>query len=190
MRHSPNGKAYLVGHGAVRPDSNLAWISGDQVYLMRVTPSLKNMNNPAAYEFFAGHDRSRAPIWTQDFARIRPLVEWHGRVGHVTVTYNAPLRRYLMCITDGWPTNSTMNTYILESENLTVPWKLVTFMEKFGAQAYFVNIPSKFISADGKTIWLCYSANYTNMAFGTSIAENPIGSIYALCLQEVTLEVL
>ena len=32
---------------------------------------------------------------------------------------------------------------------------MVTYMKDFGEQAYFVNIPSKFISADGKTLWLC-----------------------------------
>ena len=43
MEHSPDGKAYLVGHGAVEPDmedrvANLSWITGDQVYLCRVKP--------------------------------------------------------------------------------------------------------------------------------------------------------
>jgi hypothetical protein len=77
----------------------------------------------------------------------------------------------------------------MESEQITGPWKLVTFMEKFGEQAYFVNIPSKFISADGKTLWLCYSANFSNLAYGTSISANPPGSQYAMCLQEVQLDV-
>ncbi len=187
MQYSPDGKAYLVGHGAERPDANLAWIAGDQVYLTRVTPSLETINDPEAYEFFAGHDRDGSPRWTHNFKHIQPLLEWNGRVGHVTVTYNPGLQRYLMCITDGWPTIDTMNTYLLEAAQLTGPWKLIVFMEKFGEQAYFVNVPSKFISADGKTLWLCYSANFTNLAFGTSIRANPPGSTYALCLQEVQL---
>ena len=29
---------------------------------------------------------------------------------------------------------------------------------------YFVNLPSKFVSGDGRTAWLCYSANFTNLA--------------------------
>ena len=33
-------------------------------------------------------------------------------------------------------------------------------MKDFGEQAYFVNFPSKFISSDGRTLWLCYSANF------------------------------
>jgi hypothetical protein len=188
LEHSPDGKAYLVAHGATRPEANLAWIAGDQGYLVRVAPAPQNMNDPTKYEFFGGYDAQGSPIWTTDFRRIKPLIEWTSRVGHVTMTYNAPLRKYLLCVTDGWPTIETMNTYILESDYITGSWRLVTFMQRFGTQAYFVNIPSKFISADGRTAWLCYSANFTNRAFGTSFAADPPGSRYAMCLHEFTLE--
>ena len=66
-----------------------------------------------------------------------------------------------MCVTDGWPTLAKMNSYILEADQLTGPWRLVTYMKDFGEQAYFLNFPSKFISADGRTLWLCYSANFS-----------------------------
>jgi hypothetical protein len=100
------------------------------------------------------------------------------------------LKKYLLCVTDGWPTISTMNTYILESDTITGPWKLVTFMEKFGAQGYFVNIPSKFISSSGTNMWLCYSANFTNPYLGTNFPADPAGSKYAMCLQEIELDVV
>jgi hypothetical protein len=188
MQHSPDGKAYLVGHGAVRPDAQLSWISGDQVYLIRVTPSPDNVNDRSRYEFFAGHDDRGRPQWNNDFARIQPLVEWNDRAGCVTMTYNAPLKKYLMCITDGFPTIFRMNTYLLESDRITGPWKLVTFMQSFGEQGYFVNIPSKFISADGRTAWLSYSTNFTNHGrMATNWAVNPPGGSYAFSLQQIQL---
>ena len=60
MEHSPDGKAYLVGHGAElgEPEprfANLSWISGDQVYLLRVVPRLETINDASKYEFFAGY---------------------------------------------------------------------------------------------------------------------------------------
>lgn len=188
LQHSPDGKAYLVGHGATRPDAEVAWIRGDQAYLLRVTPSPETINDPAAWEFFGGHDASGRTLWVSDFRQIKPLIEWQGRVGHATMTYNAPLGKFLLFITDGGNTISTFNTFILESDTITGPWKLVTFMERFGEQAYFVNLPSKFISADGKTAWLSYSANFTNMAFGSSWIDNPPGSHYAWCLHEFRLD--
>ena len=188
MQHSPDGKAYLVGHGAVRPDAQLSWISGDQVYLIRAAPSPTTINDRTKYEFFAGHDDQGRPRWTREFARIQPLVDWNDRAGCVTMTYNAPLKKYLMCITDGFPTIFRMNTYILESDQITGPWKLVTFMQSFGEQGYFVNIPSKFISPDGRTAWLSYSTNFTNHGrMATNWAVNPPGGSYAFSLQEIQL---
>jgi len=92
-----------------------------------------------------------------------------------------------MCITDGWPTTRSMNTYILESDHITGPWKMVTFMKDFGPQAYFVNIPSKFISDDGHTAWLCYSANFAYGRKNPKFEGFPPGSQYKLCLQEIKL---
>jgi hypothetical protein len=187
MEYSPDGKAYLVAHGAIRSAAHNSWISGDQVYLFRVKPSGKNINNARKYEFFAGYDRDGKPKWSRRFKDIRPLFTWNDHAGCVTMTYDPPLRRYLMCITHGWPTVGKFDTYILESDNITGPWKLVTYMKDFGEQGYFVNILSKFLSVDGRTAWLCYSANFTNSYLSTRYRSNPPGGRYAMCLREIKL---
>lgn len=192
MKHSPDGKAYLVGYGAEEDDpkpryANLSWISGDQIYLTRVVPSIENINDESKYEYFAGHDKKGKPIWSYDFDDIRPLLEWNNNMGCVTITYNAPLKKYLMCVTDGWPTVAKMNSYILESNKITGPWKLVTYMKEFGEQGYFLNFPSKFISEDGHTLWLCYSGNFSQGWNNIRFKAKPPGSRYGLVLQEVKL---
>ena len=193
MEHSPDGKAYLVAHGASdgvrRRFAYNSWITGDQVYLLRVTPSIVNMNNVSKYEFFAGRKASGAAVWSKDFARIKPVAAWRDNMGCVTVTYDAPLKKFLMCVTDGTDTVGHFNTYLLESNEIGGPWRLVTYMKRFGEQAYFVNIPSKFISSDGRTVWLCYSANFSQAAGFASerLHTFPPGSGYGMCLQEVTI---
>jgi hypothetical protein len=215
MQHSPDGKAYLLGMGAEQNDpqprpclklgapgqppelnpgctndfahANLSWISADQVYLARVKPSPATINDLKAYEFFAGRDASGKPVWTADFARIKPLIEWNNHMGCVTATYVPGLKKYLMCITDGWPTVSKMTSYILEAEVLTGRWRMVAYMKDFGEQAYFLNFPSKFISEDGRTLWLCYSANFSPGWNGVELKVNPPGGRYGLCLHEVKL---
>jgi len=193
LEHSPDGKAYLVGHGAEIGDpkprpANLSWITGDQIYLARVEPSTAHMNDVSRYEFFAGRDRGGRAVWTPRFSKIRPIFEWNNNAGCVTMTYNAPLRRYLMCTTDGGDTIGKFNTYILESGSVTGPWKLVEYLKAFGEQAYFVNIPSKFIGADGRTLWLLYAANFTNGNRNwPHHRANPPGSRYGMCWQEVRL---
>jgi hypothetical protein len=213
MEHSPDGKAYMVGMGAVENDpkprpcvkpaagggwevqecdedfhhANLSWVTADQVYLTRVTPSPETINDIKAYEFFAGHDKKGEPVWTGDFKKIKPLIEWNNNMGCVTATYVPGLKKYLMCITDGWPTVSKMDSYILEADTLTGPWKMVTYMKDFGEQAYFLNFPSKFMSDDGKTLWLCYSANFSRGWNDVKLDFNPPGGRYGLCLHEVKL---
>jgi len=192
MEHSPDGKAYLVGYGAEENDpkpryANLSWISGDQIYLTRVIPSIKNINDESKYEYFAGYGNKGKALWSYDFEDIKPLLEWNNNMGCVTITYNAPLKKYLMCVTDGWPTVAKMNSYILESEKITGPWKLVTYMKEFGEQGYFLNFPSKFISKDGLTLWLCYSGNFSQGWNNIRFKAKPPGSRYGLVLQEVRL---
>lgn len=192
MEHSPDGKAYLVAHGADINDKNprfwnASWINGDQIYLLRVIPEIENMNNPSAYEFYAGKDKQGNEVWTNDFKKTVPLLEWDNNMGCVTITYFAPLKKYFMCVTDGGNTCAQMNTYILESDSLTGEWKLVTYMKNFGEQAYFVNFPSKFISRDGKTAWLLYSGNFATDWNGVSIHVNPPGTHYGFVMQKVEI---
>jgi len=169
MQHSPDGKAYLVAHGGGIPEPNvrpadISWINGDQIYLIRVVPSIKTINDPNAYEFFAGH-RDGKPVWSRNFADIKPIIDWNNYCGCATITYNPFLKKYWMCVTDGYPKVlhefPDMNTWIAEADEITGPWRLATYMPKFGQQAYFINFPSKFIKKDGRTAWLCYSNNYT-----------------------------
>ena len=87
MEHSPDGKAYLIAHGSDQPvgDGNTfyhnSWITGDQIYLIRVTPSIENMNDASKYEFFAGYDKNGQAVWTGDFKKIKPLLEWKREYG-------------------------------------------------------------------------------------------------------------
>ena len=145
LQHSPDGKAYLVAHGSAQQDpvprqANASWITGDQIYLARVTPSVANISNASKYEFFGGHKSSGKPLWTTNFKNMKPLIDWNNNCGNVTATYISALKKYVMCITDGQNTISRFNTYVLESDLLTGPWKLITYMKNFGEQAYFVNI--------------------------------------------------
>ena len=192
LEYSPDGKAYLVGHGALDNDptprvAGNSWIAGDAVYLARVTPSPKNINDLKAYEFFAGFDSANKPVWSKNFTEIKPLLIWDNHMGCTTITYNAPLHKYLMWVTDGWPGVADMSSYLLEADEITGPYRLITYLKKFGPQGYFLNFPSKFIGADGRTLYLSYSANFHKDYFANRAIANPPGSRYAWCLQEVRL---
>ena len=135
-----------MAQGQTRPAPTGSYAASDQVYMIRVTPSPETINDPKAYEFFAGRDAKGQAIWTHDFFEIKPLLDWEGHMGVVTATYVAPLKRYLLPVTDcRGPKNDANGPYatcLLESKNLTGPWKLVTYLRTFGEQGYFVNFPT------------------------------------------------
>lgn len=192
MEHSPDGKAYLVAHGASEgPEERRfaynSWITGDEVYLARVLPGISNMNASLQYEFFAGRTPDGGAVWSRDLRAGKPIASWRDNMGCVTMTYDSPLKKYIMCVTDGGNTVSRFNTYLLESDQITGPWRLVSYLKHFGEQAYFVNIPSKFIGKDGRSMWLCYAGNFSSGWGGIVFKSRPRGSRYGMCLQEIRI---
>jgi hypothetical protein len=201
LQHSPDGKAYLVAFGAdpalaatrpkqtkapSLPPENPHWCWGDCIYLLRVTPSPATINDASSYEYFGGNDAAGKPIWTRDFAQIKPVVEWPDHMGQVAATYVPALEKYLMTVTDGQNYNGPYNTYFLESSRLTGPWKMVSYWAAFGKQAYFVHLPSRFlgpkIEHGALKAWIVYSANFSYHQV------DPPGSQYAMCLRQVTIQ--
>ncbi len=190
MTHSPDGKIYLVGHGS-RPGADMAtYLQGDHVHLARVDADPAKVNTLANWEFFAGHDEAGEPRWSRDFDDMGPVIEWDDHLGSAAATWVPELGRYVMFVTRGVKPGA-YDTLVLEAPTLTGPWSLVTYLEAFGPEAYFINLPSKFLSADGRRGWLCYSANWTSrvVAAEPGQIEDPPGSTYALCFQEIGFEI-
>ena len=63
-----------------------------------------------------------------------------------TATLHPTLKKYFFCVTapstHPWVNTGPFDTYILEAPTLTGPFSLVTYMPRFGMQAYFVSLPS------------------------------------------------
>eukprot|EP01065_Artemidia_motanka_P002181 TRINITY_DN11028_c0_g1_i1.p1 TRINITY_DN11028_c0_g1~~TRINITY_DN11028_c0_g1_i1.p1 ORF type:complete len:586 (+),score=99.03 TRINITY_DN11028_c0_g1_i1:71-1828(+) len=185
LEHSPDGKAYIVGHGATNPGNVQAWMLGDEVYLARVEPTVEAIGNGSQWEFWAG-----AGGWVQgDVSSAKPIAAWNRRMGVVTMTYFAPLRKYVMTVSTATKYPSMVgpfDTYFLESDQITGPWSLVSYNAQFGPEAYFVNFPSKFLAAElsGNAFhgFLSYSAN-----FAFHHTANPPGSGYHWSLQQMRI---
>ncbi len=139
------------------------------VYLARVPRA--QIQTRSAWQFVSGFDGSGNPLWSSNIAsrypvlhddrRIYPDVYTAGRVRNLSVisqggvVYNKPLNRYLYT---SW-TEYTFEFY--ESPTPWGPWK--PFVSKdFGGYpwttskhgGYATTLPSKYISADGRSAWL------------------------------------
>jgi hypothetical protein len=160
MRFSPDGKMYLVAHGADHANDYEGWMLGSQVYLARAPPAPQTLNDASVYEFYSGGQGPTA-TWSNRLSDAAPLIAWGNRTGVVTLSWHPLLQKFIMVVStptaspftgsDVPPFNATYDTYFLESDCITGPWALITYAVAFGPQAYFANIPSKFmgVSASG-----------------------------------------
>jgi hypothetical protein len=203
MQHAPvDGRtgrkfAYMVAHGAdpgVQIAAHNSWIQGDNIYLIRIlmpdgTNAAENaayMNTPTNWQYYARNgtwmnwDRNNL---ADVYGNIQAIAHWSQRLGNVSMTYNAALGKYMMVMSRVVTGNKDiMDGMLLESDAITGPFRLVQYLPSFGVRAYFLNIPSKFISADGRTMWLSFSANY----WWYTPSSFP-GAVYAWCLREFKL---
>ena len=200
LEHSPDGKMYICGHGASLPQAHQSWMQGDEVYLARVTPTVEAINDVAQWEFFGGKVgqwNGTDDLWVKGNVRqAKPILTWHAHTGVTTMTWVPALKKFITCISTPSFTPYTtkqFDTYFLESDSMTGPFKLVHYMREFGPEAYFVNIPSSFMDRTPKltvgagpsasvtafNAFLSYSANF---AFAGN--STPAGSGYHWVLQQ------
>lgn len=167
--HAPDEYVYVYGlDGNWRGSFNNRVPDPTALYLARVPKG--RIQDRSAWQFFAGMGGEGRPTWSADLEAKRPVLSTERRVyrkvfapivrdltvlAQASVTYNAPLKRYLYT---SW-TEFTFEFY--ESPTPWGPWKL--FLSKdFGGYpwgegqygGYAVTLPSKFISPDGKTMYI------------------------------------
>lgn len=143
---------------------------GNAVFMARVAPTVAAINDRSQWEFYAGGNGDNAKWVAGDVTKASPLVEFVNHTGSTTMTYFAGLKKYIMtvCTTSVYPVldGGHFDTYFLESDSITGPWKYVTYMKSFGPQVYFANHVSKFTAKQAnmtsKTFesFLMFSANY------------------------------
>jgi hypothetical protein len=87
-----------------------------------------------------------------------------------------------------WPSEIPVDCPFAQSKEFTgIKLLGMNYMKDFGVQAYFVNIPSKFISQDGRQMWLLYSGNFSLDPDGERWPQHPPGSHYGITFQKIEL---
>jgi len=160
--------AYIYSYGYdVSDPSNIT-----KIKLARVPKD--QILNRATYEFFNGFDQGGNPLWTPDVRRSVPVFQdaGGGVVGPASVIYNQALRRYLLVVTHGSPSIPWQGggLGIFDGPEPWGPWTTVEYTNNWlGSRGmFFANIPTKWISSDGKTFFLVF----TGTGGGTDPAQD------------------
>jgi hypothetical protein len=182
---SPDGKVYITAHGFSTGNGKNDWDKGDAIYLCRTDAEIKSVIDSKSYEFFAGYNKAKAPVWTKNIKDCKPILDWPNHLGSESITYIKQLNKYILLTCrlkeneENLPYNLMM---IWESDNITGPFGLVHSLRDWGPQTYFPTIPAKFISEDGKRMWLVVASNYASNEF------KPFGCRYAASFHEIILD--
>ena len=142
---SPDGRLYIIGHGAETPESHQSWMQGDSVYMARTAgaPAPASINDVNQWQFWDGADWNAGPAGV---AAARPLFVWPGKTGVVTMSWHSALKKYIVVIStpsSGCSTVGNFDTYFLESDSMTGPFSYVSYLSAFGPEAYFVHVSAR-----------------------------------------------
>jgi CubicO group peptidase (beta-lactamase class C family) len=141
------------------PDVETAYQAADRMVLARVPKG--RITDRTAYEFFKGLEEGAMPSWTRDIADRCAVFDHPGGCYRSGVSYDAGLGRYLWCQTlPGGDARFRGGFGIYDAPHPWGPWTTVDFAEEWDvAPGETSSFPTKWMSADGKTVHLVFSGD-------------------------------
>ncbi|HEY8504255.1 MAG TPA: serine hydrolase, partial [Gemmataceae bacterium] len=145
---------YVYSH-----DSDSAYTPADRMVLARVPKG--RIRERGAYEFFRALDEKGQPVWAKDVARRGAVFTHPGKCYRSGVSYNAALKRYLWCQTlPGKEPRFAGGFGVYDAPEPWGPWTTVFYTEEWDVgPGETSSFPPKWMSDDGKTLWLVFSGD-------------------------------
>jgi CubicO group peptidase (beta-lactamase class C family) len=145
------------------PDATNAYEPADRMVLARV-PKAK-LADRASYEFFVSRDAQGGASWSKDIAQRGAVFTHAGNSHRGGVTYDAGLKRYLWCQIlprsphpQGPRFQGGFGLY--DAPEPWGPWTTVYFTPEWNVgPGESSSLPTKWMSADGKTVHLVFSGD-------------------------------
>ena len=136
------------------------WLTPSPVYLVRVPKA--QIKSQSAYEYFAGLGAGRNPTWTPNVQQAKPVfadsssTDANG-ANHASVIYNPGIGRYILTA----PHGGAEQLGIFDAPEPWGPWTTVAYYDNWGTftgEGLLYFFPTKWISANGKTMWMVFSS--------------------------------
>lgn len=153
-----DGFVYVYSH-----DAGSAYEPADRFVLARAP--MAKLREREAYEFFARLDSRGQPVWVRDIAQRGAVFTHPGNSHRSGVSYNAALKRYLWCQILPKSKHPQGPRFqggfgIYDAPEPWGPWTTVFFTEEWDVgPGETSSFPTKWMSADGKSLWLVFSGD-------------------------------
>jgi hypothetical protein len=172
---------FVYAYFSAAEDGNSYWENGDFLLLGRV--HMDSILDRESWEFFTGTGGKGTAGWSRDDSRASPVFSYFHMTGENHVSYNKGLKRYLMgnygfTDQDGKPRpyhqGMPMWDPLLQRSQLTLfeapepwgPWSIFYHDDNWGLHGgYNPSFPTKWMSEDGKTMWMVYSGSEEDYNF-------------------------
>jgi hypothetical protein len=169
---------YIYAYFTAADDGNSYWCNGDYMLLGRVEKDKLLIREE--WEFFVRADESGNTVWTKDEALSQPIFRYPLMTGENHVSYNKGLKRYILGnfsfldkesvptpYHQKWPDTVWRSQLTLfEAPEPWGPWSLFYQDDDWGTYGdYQPNFPTKWMSEDGKTMWMVSSGSYDDYNF-------------------------
>ena len=144
-------------------DADGAYEPADRMVLARVPKT--RLAERAAYEYFVAMDGRGGATWSRDVARRGAVFTNPGNCYRGGVTYNAALKRYLWCQILPYSTHPQGMRFqggfgIYDAPEPWGPWTTAFYAKDWDVgPGESSSLPTKWMSADGKTVHLVFSGN-------------------------------
>jgi hypothetical protein len=147
---------YVYSH-----DHDSAYHPADRMVLARVPKG--QLKKRDAYEFLKGFGKKDEPIWTKDIDERGAVFTNKSKCYRSSISYNAALKRYLWCqILPGADPRFKGGFGIYDAPEPWGPWTTVFYTEAWDVgPGETCSFPTKWMSADGKTLYLVFSGDDT-----------------------------
>ncbi len=159
-------------------DGNSYWENGDMLLLGRAPKD--SFLERKAWEFFVGADERNRASWSRDGQKAQAIFSYHHMTGENHIAYNAGLGCYLMGnygfidalgnprpYHQAWPESAMRSQLTLyEAPEPWGPWSIFYRNDDWAKLGgYQPNFPTKWMSEDGRTVWMVYSGSYEDYNF-------------------------
>lgn len=166
----------LRDRGEAHPDGYVYAINSEREFnastliLGRALPDVADMTNPASWQWVSGWTPSGGenyPVWSNSVASAIPIASWASHITYPQMSYDAALHVYLLTFTHSysntvpgiWRAGSELD--LLEAPHPWGPFSFVAREIDFGpSNGYAAGFPVKWISRNGRTLWMKWAANF------------------------------
>ena len=162
---------YLVAPTYVRggPSRRFALRRPGRIYLARAPK--ERILDRSRYEFLSGFGKGHRPTWSAKQQEKRPVFADPNGVGwSVSVSYNAGLRRVLLCTEH--ETTMRGKFGLFDAPEPWGPWTTVAYEDGWGrgkveVSAFYWNFANKWVSKDGRRFTLVFTGINSNDSWNT-----------------------